>query len=78
MLRRTLLAVLWFFPIAWGWNLVAAWAGLPSVAGLAIGVVAAAFMLTAPGRVIPVLALRSPAQPVGDVGAIQRIVADGA
>jgi len=70
MLRRIPAALLWYFAVGWGWNLVAAFAGLPSGMGPLVGLVAGAFILFASPRVIPTFALRSQARPDSDLGSV--------
>lgn len=76
MLRRTVVAVLWFFAVAWGWNLVAALAELPSVTGLALGLGAGLLVLLAPPRVVPLPDRQPQARPATDVGATPGAVPD--
>jgi hypothetical protein len=68
MIRRTVVAILWLFAVAWGWNLVAALAGLPSATGLALGLGAALLVLLAPPRVVPLPGRRPQARPATDAG----------
>jgi hypothetical protein len=69
MVRRTVTAILWFFAVAWGWNLVAAMSGLPSATGLAIGLGAAALIMIGSPRVAPQVDRRSQAPSATDAGA---------
>ena len=62
MIRRIVVAALWFFAVAWGWNLVAALVGLPPAAGLALGVGAAALILLAPARAVPFVSRTVPSR----------------
>jgi hypothetical protein len=66
MVRRTVTAILWFFAVAWGWNLVAAMSGLPPATGLALGLGAAALIMLGSPRVATPLGRRSPAPSAAD------------
>jgi hypothetical protein len=54
MVKQVVTSVLWFFTIAWGWNIVAFVTGLPAIIGLALGVAAAAFVWIDPLQLIRV------------------------
>ena len=52
MKKRVLAGVLWFFAVAYAWNLIALALGLPEGPGYALGIIAAFLFAADPARIV--------------------------
>jgi hypothetical protein len=61
MKKRVVAGVLWFFAVAYAWNLIALALGVPEVSGYGLGVIAALLFAADPAGVVWKHGARQPA-----------------